>query len=46
VEYTGSELGSRVLDGWSDIAGMFVKVMPRDYKRALAEQAARETAAA
>ena len=38
VEYTGSELGSRVLDGWRDMAGMFVKVMPRDYKRVLAAQ--------
>ena len=31
--------GSRVLDGWRDMAGLFVKVMPRDYKRVLAAQA-------
>ena len=38
VEYTGSEQGSRILEGWQDMVGMFVKVMPRDYKRVLAAQ--------
>jgi glutamate synthase domain-containing protein 3 len=36
-----------VLASWDRVAReRFVKVMPRDYKRALAEQAAREAAAA
>jgi glutamate synthase (NADPH) large chain len=35
VEHTGSEHGARILNGWSGFAAMFVKVMPRDYKRAL-----------
>ncbi|HWA97298.1 MAG TPA: glutamate synthase large subunit, partial [Pirellulales bacterium] len=37
VEYTGSERGKYVLDHWPAIAAKFVKVMPVDYKRALAE---------
>jgi glutamate synthase (ferredoxin) len=44
VEHTGSALGARVLAGWSQFAAMFVKVMPRDYKRALEAEA--RTAAA
>jgi glutamate synthase (ferredoxin) len=44
VKYTGSEHGARVLNAWSRCAAMFVKVMPRDYKRAL--EAERRTAAA
>jgi len=35
VEYTGSPLGRRVLDGWSELKAKFVKVMPTDYKKAL-----------
>jgi hypothetical protein len=35
AQYTGSELASRLLCDWSSAAGLFVKVMPRDYKRAL-----------
>jgi len=35
VEYTGSGLAARILAGWSESVAMFVKVMPRDYKRAL-----------
>ncbi|HXT57969.1 MAG TPA: glutamate synthase large subunit [Pirellulales bacterium] len=37
VEYTGSTRGRHVLDHWPQIISKFVKVMPRDYKRALAE---------
>jgi glutamate synthase (ferredoxin) len=37
VEYTGSTRGRYVLDRWPEIISKFVKVMPRDYKRALAE---------
>jgi glutamate synthase (NADPH/NADH) large chain len=44
---TGSLVARNVLASWDRVAReRFVKVMPRDYKRALAEQAARETAAA
>jgi glutamate synthase (NADPH/NADH) large chain len=39
VEYTGSELGARVLVDWDQKAPLFVKVMPRDYKRVLTAQA-------
>jgi glutamate synthase (ferredoxin) len=42
VEYTGSGRGQRILDNWQDLAGKFVKVMPTDYKRALAEMKAAE----
>jgi len=39
VTATDSALGTRVLQAWSLMAGQFVKVMPRDYKRVLAAQA-------
>jgi len=35
VERTGSELGQRVLDRWSDSRKQFVRVMPVDYDRVL-----------
>jgi glutamate synthase (ferredoxin) len=38
VEATGSTPGQRVLDNWDTLLPKFVKVAPRDYKRALAEQ--------
>jgi glutamate synthase (NADPH/NADH) large chain len=44
VEYTGSEHGARILSRLTRSAAMFVKVMPRDYKRALDDEA--RTAAA
>jgi glutamate synthase (ferredoxin) len=44
VEYTGSEHGARILSRLTRSAALFVKVMPRDYKRALEEEA--RTAAA
>jgi glutamate synthase domain-containing protein 3 len=34
---TGSELATRLLAGWDPAFSRFVKVMPRDYKRALAK---------
>jgi glutamate synthase domain-containing protein 3 len=37
---TSSPVAERVLRGWEDTLPSFVKVMPRDYKRALAEQEA------
>jgi glutamate synthase (ferredoxin) len=35
VKHTGSALGARLLTDWSDTVKLFVKVMPRDYKRVL-----------
>ena len=37
VEYTDSARGRYVLDNWPRLTSKFVKVMPCDYKRALAE---------
>jgi glutamate synthase (ferredoxin) len=39
IAHTGSDHASRILDGWSTMASLFVKVMPRDYKRVLSAQA-------
>ncbi len=39
-EYTGSTVAGHILEDWPAKAKQFVKVMPRDYKRALAEQRA------
>ena len=39
-ELTGSANASRVLSSWDQILPKFVKVMPRDYKRILAERSA------
>jgi glutamate synthase (NADPH) large chain len=36
---TGSRYAERLLAEWVDVQGRMVKVMPREYKRALAEQA-------
>jgi glutamate synthase (NADPH/NADH) large chain/glutamate synthase (ferredoxin) len=41
-EYTGSVNAARVLDNWSEMLPKFVKVMPRDYKRVLAERRKRQ----
>ena len=38
--YTGSRNAKRILDGWEVILPKFVKVMPIDYKRVLAERKA------
>jgi glutamate synthase (NADPH/NADH) large chain len=37
VEYTDSARGRAILDGWKTEQSRFVKVMPIDYKRAIAE---------
>ncbi|HLM50005.1 MAG TPA: hypothetical protein VK279_05610, partial [Solirubrobacteraceae bacterium] len=39
---TGSPVAARVLAEWEAVLPRFVKVMPRDYRRALAELAAEE----
>ena len=36
VRYTGSAVAERILADWTAMQPRFVKVMPRDYKRALA----------
>ena len=38
VRLTGSPLGNRLLDNWETMVGHFVKVMPLEYKRVLAER--------
>ncbi|HNX34449.1 MAG TPA: glutamate synthase large subunit [Kiritimatiellia bacterium] len=35
-EYTGSPVAQRVINEWYQLRSKFVKIMPRDYKRALA----------
>ena len=37
MELTDSVLGARLLAQWSSTSLQFTKVMPRDYKRALAD---------
>ena len=39
LKRTGSPVAARVLESWADVLPRFVKVMPHDYKRALAELA-------
>jgi glutamate synthase (NADPH) large chain len=36
-EHTGSPVAERILADWASSSEQFVKVIPRDYKRALAE---------
>ena len=45
-QYTGSTVAEAILDDWPDSLEQFVKVMPTDYKRVLAEKAREETQAA
>lgn len=40
VKYTGSQKAKAVLDSWASMLPKFVKVMPMDYKRVLAERKA------
>jgi glutamate synthase (ferredoxin) len=35
---TGSEVAARIMADWPEVLARFVKVMPRDYKRVLAER--------
>jgi glutamate synthase (ferredoxin) len=39
VEYTGSTVAARLLEGWEATRAQFVKVIPRDYKRVLVAEA-------
>ncbi len=38
-KYTGSPIAERILQAWPESTSKFVKVMPTDYKRVLAERA-------
>ena len=42
VRHTDSTLGRRILDNWQLMSSAFVKVMPTEYRRALARQRAAE----
>jgi glutamate synthase (NADPH/NADH) large chain len=44
--WTGSLRARELLDHWADARSRFVKVFPHEYRRVLAERAARATAAA
>ncbi|MDD3517884.1 MAG: glutamate synthase large subunit [Chromatiales bacterium] len=44
-KYTGSAVAKRILDAWGQYLPKFVKVMPVDYRRALAEMQAQQQAA-
>jgi glutamate synthase (NADPH/NADH) large chain len=39
IAYTGSDYAARILEAWSNLSALFVKIMPRDYKRVLTAQA-------
>jgi glutamate synthase (NADPH/NADH) large chain len=41
ARYTGSAIARRLVDDWQAARGRFVKVFPREYKRALGELAAK-----
>ena len=45
LKYTGSEVAERLLNDWDGALSQFVKVMPTDYKRVLAEQKKKADAA-
>ncbi|WP_437186138.1 glutamate synthase large subunit [Planctomicrobium sp. SH668] len=45
-KYTGSSTATEILENWDKSLPKFVKVMPRDYKRALAERKAEAAAEA
>jgi glutamate synthase domain-containing protein 2/glutamate synthase domain-containing protein 1/glutamate synthase domain-containing protein 3 len=39
ITQTGSDHAARILESWRNMSALFVKVMPRDYKRVLTAQA-------
>ncbi len=45
-KWTGSPKARQLLDHWADSRAKFVKVFPHEYKRALAEMAAKQSATA
>jgi len=46
LHYTDSAVARRILDAWADFLPKFVKVMPVDYRRALQQLQAEQSAAA
>ena len=44
-KYTSSKVALDILNNWDDHKPKFIKVMPRDYKRVLAERKAKAAAA-
>ncbi|MDZ4376354.1 MAG: glutamate synthase large subunit, partial [Phenylobacterium sp.] len=44
--HTGSKRAAEILENWDSVLGSFVKVMPRDYRRALTDLANERRAAA
>ena len=44
--HTGSARAREILENWDAVLGSFVKVMPKDYRRALQDMAAERQAAA
>src|SRR2546422_303299 len=46
ARYTNSKRASQILEKWSDYRARFVKVFPKEYRRALAEMAGQKRAAA
>ncbi|MBM3355621.1 MAG: hypothetical protein FJY47_07245, partial [Betaproteobacteria bacterium] len=46
VKHTGSRRGRQVLEKWGEHRGRFVKVFPKEYRRALGELAASQKKAA
>ena len=44
ADYTGSPHAGWMLEAWDEVVEQFVKVIPRDYKRALAERQSETTA--
>jgi len=43
-KYTGSTVAEKIISDWKNILPQFIKVMPRDYKRVLLEQAQKQAA--
>jgi glutamate synthase (ferredoxin) len=44
LEYTGSTVAKRILEGWPVMTKKFVKVMPREFRRVLLERQAQDEA--
>jgi glutamate synthase domain-containing protein 3 len=44
-KYTGSKRAAEILDKWAQYRGKFVKVFPKEYRRALAELKQKKVAA-
>jgi len=45
VRWTGSEVAAELIDNWGASLSRFVRVIPRDYKRVLAERQSEDLAA-